>query len=86
MGLNRTLGSLTFLKMPLLAAEGAGLGNLWKFQPRPFYDCRKQSSQRPENSCKDPSLTFANMPPCVLDGGVAVNVGEQPQAKPVLVV
>lgn len=36
--------------------------------------------------CKDPNLTFANMPPSVLNGGVAVNVWEQPQAKSVLVV
>lgn len=30
--------------------------------------------------------TFANVPPRVLNGGVAVDVGEQPQAEPVLVV
>lgn len=30
--------------------------------------------------------TFANMPPCILNGGVAVNIREQPQAKSVLVV
>lgn len=34
----------------------------------------------------DPKLTFANVPPRVLNGGVAVDVGEQPQAEPVLVV
>lgn len=38
------------------------------------------------NGQPDPELTFANVPPGVLDGGVAVDVGEQPQAEPVLVV
>lgn len=40
----------------------------------------------PKNGCKDAKLTFANMPPSVLNGGVAVNIREQPQAKPVLIV
>lgn len=34
----------------------------------------------------DPKLTLANVPPRVLNGGIAVDVGEQPQAEPVLVV
>lgn len=38
------------------------------------------------NGWWDPKLTFANVSPRVLDGGVAVDVGEQPQAEPVLVV
>lgn len=39
-----------------------------------------------QNGWPDPNLTFANVPPRVLNGGVAVDIGEQPQAEPVLVV
>lgn len=30
--------------------------------------------------------TFSNVPPCILNGGIPVNIGEQPQAKSVFVV
>lgn len=40
----------------------------------------------PKKGCKDLKPTFANVSPRILNGGIAVNVGEQPQAKPVFVV
>lgn len=51
-----------------------------------YKDKHTVGSCKSELPVKASLLTFANVPTCVFDGGVAVDVGQQAEAKAVLVV